>query len=81
MLQIQSLRLLPVQLYWIKSFPSLQKRLEKHQPPLIEDEIKKCLETNVAPIKEAIDNQQKPLIQMKRKYVNSISGSIDLTNK
>jgi hypothetical protein len=37
--------------------------------------------TYVAPIKEAIDNQQKPLIQIKRNYVNSISGLIDLTNK
>jgi hypothetical protein len=49
--------------------------------PLIEDEIKKCIETHVAPIKEAIDKQQKPLIQIKRKYVNSTSGLIDLTNK
>jgi hypothetical protein len=30
MLQIKSLRLLQVQMYWIKSFPSLQKRLAKH---------------------------------------------------
>ena len=50
-------------------------------PLFIEDEIKKCLETHIAPIKEAIDNQQKTLNQIKSKYVNSISASINLTNK
>ena len=64
-----------------KIVPVLAEKIGEAQTPLIEDEIKKCIETHVAPIKGAIDNQQKPLIQIKRKYVNSISGLIDLTNK
>ena len=64
-----------------KIVPVLAEMIGEALTPLIEDEIKKCIETHVAPIKEAIDNQQKPLIQIKRKYVNSISGLIDLTNK
>jgi hypothetical protein len=64
-----------------KIVPVLAEKIGEALTPLIEDEIKKCIETHVAPIKEAIDNQQKPLNQIKRKYVNSISGLIDLTNK
>ena len=64
-----------------KIVPVLAEKIGEALIPLIEDEIKKCIETHLAPIKEAIDNQQKPLIQIKRKYVNSISGLIDLTNK
>jgi hypothetical protein len=64
-----------------KIVPVLAEKIGEALTPLIEDEIKKCIETHVAHIKEAIDNQQKPLNQIKRKYVNSISGLIDLTNK
>jgi hypothetical protein len=64
-----------------KIVPVLAEKIGEALTPIIEDETKKYIETHVAPLKEAIDNQQKPLIQIKRKYVNSISGLIDLTNK
>jgi len=42
-------------------------------PLFIEDEIKECLETHAAPIKEAIDNQQKNIESSKEKICKQYS--------
>jgi enamine deaminase RidA (YjgF/YER057c/UK114 family) len=50
-----------------KIVPVLAGKIGEALTTLIEDEIKKCLETHVAPIKEAIDNQQKTIDSNKEK--------------
>jgi len=50
-----------------KIVPVLAEKIGEALIPLIEDEIKKCIETHVVPIKEAIDNQQKTIDSNKEK--------------
>ena len=50
-----------------KIVPVLAEKIGEALTPLFEDEIKKCIENHVAPIKEAIDNQQKNIDSNKEK--------------